>query len=185
MFLANALLVTISWFQSVQAYGATERPGKVSSHATSEDSSMVLAPYYSFGPWEPDKVVSAWLIARFHSPGSDVLLLERTQNAPRNGIPFDFPGVPLSRNATRSTYDMIFQASGSVDSVLGKVGDLVRPGELAAWMLDATSEAGRFDRILRPMIVQKDLSRIFAFMDTLYAHGGKLEMRIPAQEEKR
>lgn len=136
------------------------------------------AHYYSTGPLEPDKIASAWLIMRHIAPGSKVSLLPTGAQLPPHAIPFDEPGLAWSRQPTRSAYEEILMVESVRDSVLAKIGLLVRSSELARWALRPGSAEAVFDLTLRHLArSEQGPERAFGYLDSLYANKGVI--RVP------
>ncbi len=128
--------------------------------------------YYTRGVLEPDRVASAWLIARHVDPRTEVLLLPEGAEPPPGAVPFDLPGAKWSRSARRSTYETIL-AERSIDHpALVKIGALIRAGEISYWMLEPESPEERFDRKLRACALADDAGAAFAYLDEVYRRGG-------------
>lgn len=139
-------------------------------HAPQEET----ATYYTLGVMEPDRVASAWLIERHVAPGARVLLLPEGDEPPADGEPFDLPGARWSRRASRSTFEIILDDQGIDDPALVAMGELIRAGELAFWMLEPGSPEERFDRTLKEHALEDDVEAAYAYLDRVYAAGGEV-----------
>jgi hypothetical protein len=128
--------------------------------------------YYTAGVLEPDRVASAWLIARHVDPQAQVLLLAEDAEPPAGATPFDLPGAAWSRQASRSTYETILESSGLEDPALAAIGRLIRAGELAFWLLEPGSPDERFDRTLTDLTRDGDAEAAFAYLDRVYRNDG-------------
>ncbi len=131
-----------------------------------------LPRYYTVGILEPDRVASAWLIARHVAPEAEVLLLPEGAEPPPDAVPFDLPGAEWSRSATRSTYETILAERPGEDPALAAIGALIRAGEISYWMLEPDSPQGRFDRRMRALALEDDVAAVYAYLDEVYRRGG-------------
>lgn len=130
--------------------------------------------YYTTGVLEPDKVASAWLIRRHVVPGSEVLLLPEGTEAPAGAVSFDLPESVWARRATRSCFEVILADRALDDPGLVAIGNLVRTGEIAYWLLEPDSPAGRFDRAMKDYALADDIDGAFAYLDRIYERGGEV-----------
>lgn len=141
--------------------------------ATPRGSAGEEAPtYYTIGVLEPDRLASAWLIARHIAPEARLLLLEEDASPPSQGEPFDLPGARWSRTASRSTYETILATEDLTDPALVAIGRLIRAGELAYWLLEPGSPEERFDRTMKSFALDRDDAAAFAYLDRVYGSGG-------------
>jgi hypothetical protein len=141
--------------------------------ATAADEQQTAVPrYYTAGILEPDRVASAWLIARHVDPGAEVLLMPEGAEPPPGAVPFDLPGAKWSRSARRSTYETILAERSIEDPALVAIGALIRVGELSYWMLKPDSPAERFDRKMRALALEEDAEAVYAYLDRVYRRGG-------------
>ncbi len=128
--------------------------------------------YVSTGLLEPDKLASAWLIARHVDPGAVVDLLPPEAALPAGAVPFDVAGARWARRAVKPTYETILESESVDDPALLRIGRLIRASELASWSLDPESDEGRFDRKLKALASEDDVEGAYAFLDRLYSAGG-------------
>lgn len=130
--------------------------------------------YFTRRPLEPDNLSSAWLIARHIDPGAEVRFLDEEAEPPLGATAFDLPGSRWSRRGPKTTYETVLEDRSVEDSVLLRIGQLVRASELSSWMLEATSPEGRFDRTLKTLAAEGDTETAFEFLDEIFESGGKV-----------
>ncbi len=135
--------------------------------------------YASTGLLEPDKLASAWLIARHVAPGATVDLLPPEAALPAGAVPFDVPGARWARRAVKPTYETILESESIDDPALIRIGWLIRASELASWSLEPSTPEGRFDAKLKELAMNDDVEGAYDFLDLLYRAGGT----FPAAEE--
>lgn len=130
--------------------------------------------YYTVGVLEPDRLASAWLIARHVDRGASVRLLPDGEAAPPGGVPFDLPDAGWSRAATRSTFETILASADLDDPGLRRIAAWVRASEFSYWMLEPGSPEMRFDRAMKEFSERRDVEGAFRYLDRLYreARGG-------------
>ena len=137
--------------------------------STSED--CVGKRFYSQGILEPDKVASAWLIARHICPEARVEILSKESDRPSGGTAFDVAWADWEwlRTSTRSTYETILSESGLSDPGLMAIGEMIRVSEIMYWTLEPDTPAGRFDRDMKELALQDGLESMFDYLDKFYA----------------
>lgn len=163
------VLITCACAPDTRESGGWEQPR--ATHATKQC-------YYSQGPLEPDKMASAWLLQRHVAPACQILLLPDSISPPPDAIPFDMPTGQWSRQATRTTYEMIIASEHLRDTTLIRIGRYLRAGEFGYWMLDPGSPAGLFDLAMKRFSQLDALREAFAFLDSLHVAGGEMDPRL-------
>jgi hypothetical protein len=136
--------------------------------------------YVTWEGFEVDRYMAAWLIKRYIDPKAEFLFLPIGTEVPVDGsIAFDVPGGRWFRGNRQCTSDSVFGDIGSQDSTLERMVGLVRQLEMAYWLVDPTSDAGRMNSaVLR---ITDDISDpharmvcVFKYLDDVYAAGGSV-----------
>jgi len=123
--------------------------------------------YYTVGALEPDRLASAWLIARHVDPGARVELLPEGAEPPAGGVPFDLPDAAWSRRATQTTFEAILAAEGLDGPALRRIAGWVRAGEISYWMLEPGSPEERFDLTMKDFSRRRDVEAAYRYLDRL------------------
>lgn len=107
--------------------------------------------FWSWSTLEPDTVASAWLLERFASPGCEIVLVPKGEDADR-GTPFDLPFADLSRTRIHSTFHVIRERMGVERPGLLALEALVDEVEVRSWQRLPSEVSTRLDSELRAVI---------------------------------
>ena len=136
--------------------------------------------YVTWEGTEADRLLACWLIKRYIDPKAEIEFVPIGKEIDNvSGIAFDMPGGRWFRGARQSTSELIYHEIGIQENSLDKMIEMVRQLEMAYWMVDPLSEAGRFNtrliQVLEQYIdTQERLQGVFAYLDEIYANGGCL-----------
>lgn len=80
-----------------------------------------------------DRIACPWLIKRFVDPDAEFLYVEPKQVLPEaqrlGAIPYDVPGVELTHDGDRCSFDAILKKYGLRESGLVRLADIVRAAD--------------------------------------------------------
>lgn len=88
--------------------------------------------FITWDGFEVDKLASIWLIQRFISPGSTVLVLPKGSPA-TGGIAFDIPDSAITRTFNRSSFESLMDHYGINDPKIVRIGMLIHDVEINLW----------------------------------------------------
>jgi len=88
--------------------------------------------FVTWDGFEVDKLASIWLIQRFISPDSTVLVLPKGSPA-TGGIPFDIPNAAITRTFNRSSFESLVDHYDIKDPKIVRIGMLVHDVEINLW----------------------------------------------------
>jgi len=150
----------------------------------SSRSKATLLPFgHMYATWagfEADRYMAAWLIKRFIDPEAEFSFLPIGSEVPADGsIAFDMPGGRWFRGGRQSTAELILHDIGAEDPALDSMVGMVRKLEMAYWLVDPMSDAGRMkSQILRIIDGTPDseerLNKVLGYFDGVYAAGGQV-----------
>ncbi len=95
----------------------------------------VYAGQEVFSTWdglEADKLASIWLLERFISPGTTVVIYPKGELI-RKGIQFDTPYSKIKRTYNRSTFESLIEHYHITDPKLVNIGRLIHDIEINLW----------------------------------------------------
>ena len=122
--------------------------------------------------------MAAWLIKRFVDPLAELAVQPVGSAVDEDaGIAFDVPGSRYVRTPDRCVSERVLAETGRSDEALKQIVGFIRKLEIAYWMTEPDSPAGRLNRSLMEIYERHDtlearLKGMFAYLDRVHAAGG-------------
>jgi hypothetical protein len=102
-----------------------------------------------------DRASSAWLIRRFLDPDSTFDFVNRPDEVPADGVPFDTRGVEFGHHGDDCTFETLLRRHDVADPVLWRIAEIVHEADLDDEKFDAP-EAPGLDTVLRGLSMVAD-----------------------------
>jgi hypothetical protein len=136
--------------------------------------------YVTWEGTEADRLLACWLIKRYIDPKAEFEFIPIGTGIENiSGIAFDMPGGKWFRGARQSTSELIYHEIGIREESLDKMIEMVRQLEMAYWMVEPLSDTDRFNTRLIQVLeqyvdAQQRLQGVFAYLDEIFANGGRV-----------
>ncbi|HDM77969.1 MAG TPA: hypothetical protein ENG51_16125 [Deltaproteobacteria bacterium] len=144
---------------------------------------QVFATWDSF---EVDKCASIWLIKRFIDPSAMFQFHPKGTHI-TEGIPFDVPDGNLSRNATKSSFEVLLEHYRLNDPALKKIGQVIHDIEINSWGRKKYKESLKVERDIMDIITRNHsdrdvlLEKAIKYFDQLYKEFDSSGRKTPLQ----
>ncbi len=136
--------------------------------------------YVTWAGPEADRYMAIWLIKRFIDPKATFVFLPiGSEIPPGRDTAFDVPGGKWFRGGRQSTAETIRNEIKLSDPVVDHMVRMVRTLEMAYWLVDPLSDAGRMDSAIRQMtsgasINEEQLNKVLEYFDVVYRAKGRI-----------
>jgi len=132
-------------------------------------SGVTMAEQWStWTPWEPDSVMAAWLVSRYHDQSIQFIAHEKgTQVAPL--FSFDNPNSPLSRDGKETTFQKVAKHLGVDDDCIQSLSTVSYVIEMIPWQMSLYPDVVELKIKLQPHVPRNvgvaELDKAFSLLD--------------------